>query len=123
VRINKPGSGSLETEFAITQLVLAIISEALDQGILPAHDLLEIKPHLFRTNAPGLRMRGQVHYLGCVQQSFCGHAAPKNAEAPDFFASLQNHGPQTLSGSGASGRVSTAPATDHRKVEIKRSLP
>src|SRR5436190_5273178 len=89
--INKAGGGSDELEFPGSKLLCAAIGELLDQRILPRHDFSEIEGD-FTANAPWLRMAGKMQHFRGVQQGFGGHAAAQDAQAADFFATLNNNG-------------------------------
>ena len=89
-RIKKTRVGADELEFAASQLFAAIIRKFLDERVLARHDFREIEATLFNTNAPLLRLLGEVQYFGGIKQRLRGHAAAQDAQ-PAYFRAAFDH--------------------------------
>ena len=119
VRVGKAGEGAQELELAVDELLPAVIGKVLDQGVLARHDLGEVEADILRADAPRLRVAGQVHDFGRVEQGLGRHAAAQDAKAADFLAALKDHGFKALGHGGPCRGVAAAAAADHRKVIIE----
>ena len=73
----------------------------------------------FALNAPGLRVAGQMHDLGGVEEGLGRHAAAQNAKATHLFAAFEDHRPQTLGRGGARRGVTAAATAYDRQVVIE----
>ena len=90
VRVVEPGGRPHEFEFAVRELLDAVMGEVLNHRVFSRHDPREIEVDLRNADAPGPRVSREMDDIRRVEQRLGRHAAAQDAKPADLFTAFDD---------------------------------